>query len=371
MEPRAARLLVRLVLLILLQIGLASGVVTSASGTVVISSGEWRSMKVRAVADGQVDDREVVPPQSGQSMWNETADAMVDGILGDAEAHSVIGSFASTDTLIGNGQATGSLTGVGSSFSATSHTEFEFTIPPFDCHGFGVFASVGSAGGDNVGSASFDFVAVEPDTGTGELTGVVIGGKTVNGGDPEEFVIDNGQLSEGTYRVLSDSSGSASGSGGYAAPDYTWIFSFTPCLNPLLEQQPHGSEILAGATATLSVGVASAALAASGGTGPDGIGSFTYQWRHGSQDLVDDGRITGATTDTLTITDFGAEDAGGYNVWVSDGSSRQLSTLAVLALPEPDAAASLAAGLTLLLALHRHRLRREGWGGPRRTGYSA
>jgi hypothetical protein len=42
-------------------------------------------------------------------------------------------------------------------------------------------------------------------------------------------------------------------------------------------------------------------------------------------------------------------------VWVSDGATRQLSSLAVLQLPEPDPAAALAAGAVLLAALYRSK----------------
>jgi len=79
-------------------------------------------------------------------------------------------------------------------------------------------------------------------------------------------------------------------------------------------------------------------------------------------DLVDDGRITGATTDTLTIANFGPADAGGYNVWVSDGSTRQLSSLAVLQLPPAVPALSpvqlgLAAVGLLLAGARARRMR--------------
>jgi hypothetical protein len=41
---------------------------------------------------------------------------------------------------------------------------------------------------------------------------------------------------------------------------------------------------------------------------------LAYQWRRGCTDLVDDGRITGSTTDTLKIDPVLASDAGQYDI---------------------------------------------------------
>ncbi|MCG3127722.1 MAG: hypothetical protein CHACPFDD_02592 [Phycisphaerae bacterium] len=45
---------------------------------------------------------------------------------------------------------------------------------------------------------------------------------------------------------------------------------------------------------------------------------FTYQWRKGGVDLVDGGNISGATTDTLTISPVSVGDDGFYDVVVSN-----------------------------------------------------
>ncbi|MEQ9095041.1 MAG: immunoglobulin domain-containing protein [Phycisphaerales bacterium] len=49
-----------------------------------------------------------------------------------------------------------------------------------------------------------------------------------------------------------------------------------------------------------------------------GSGSLSYQWRFDGEPLVDDGRISGSTTSSLRITSLTEDDAGRYDVLVSD-----------------------------------------------------
>lgn len=80
----------------------------------------------------------------------------------------------------------------------------------------------------------------------------------------------------------------------------------TDCIN--FTTQPISSQqICGGDTAVLSVAVNSPAP--------------TYQWRLGTTNLVDGGRISGATTPTLTISNFQSGDAGtNYNCLVNDST---------------------------------------------------
>ncbi len=68
-----------------------------------------------------------------------------------------------------------------------------------------------------------------------------------------------------------------------------------------------------------------------------GQAPLSYQWRHDGTPLVDGGRIDGAETDTLSIDDIVAEDAGDYDVVVTDGVGQSLTspeaTLTVNATP--------------------------------------
>jgi hypothetical protein len=348
---------------LVLQVALVLGTVSAARGDVTLLPEGNRFMQTNAQADGIVDNK-IAEPVPGAPSWNAALQSAVDGTLGDAQADAVVGSFASTDSLVGNGQATASRSGVGSSAFATSHVDFRFTVS--GCENFGYFSGLGLADLDDVGSASFDFLMIDP----GQGNSVTIAEQTLPGGAPTSFLSDFGQLSEGTYLVRGESRTGPVPLGSHSAPDYSWTFNFSDCLVALIDQQPVGGPIAQGATATLTVGAAAAAAAAASGPSPAGVGGLTYQWRRGNQDLVDNGHISGATTDTLTITNFGPADVGGYSVWVSDGFTRQLSSLAVLQLPPVVPALSpagllLAAGLILASAFAATRWR-PGQGSSRR-----
>ena len=59
---------------------------------------------------------------------------------------------------------------------------------------------------------------------------------------------------------------------------------------------------------------------------------MSYQWQEEGIDLADDGRVTGATTSTLTITQVGPDDVGGYRCLVQAACQSTLSDVATLAL---------------------------------------
>ncbi len=61
-----------------------------------------------------------------------------------------------------------------------------------------------------------------------------------------------------------------------------------------------------------------------------GIGSLTYQWRKGEVGLADGGRISGATSPSLTIQNVQAGDAGEYSVTVANEYRSVSSTPATL-----------------------------------------
>lgn len=88
---------------------------------------------------------------------------------------------------------------------------------------------------------------------------------------------------------------------------------------PKITQQPNNLTISLEQPATFSV-VAT------------GTVSLHYQWRKNGSDLVDDQRISGATTDTLTINPTLSSDAGLYDVTVT-GSCRVVSVSGSLTFP--------------------------------------
>jgi hypothetical protein len=93
---------------------------------------------------------------------------------------------------------------------------------------------------------------------------------------------------------------------------------------PVIEFQPTPQVAILGATARLTV------IA-----GGDPVPS--YQWRRNGVDLVDDARVSGATTDVLAIRGVLSGDAGAYSVVVSNGSGSVTSVDAALTTVAPQA----------------------------------
>jgi len=71
----------------------------------------------------------------------------------------------------------------------------------------------------------------------------------------------------------------------------------------------------------------------------EGTGTLSYQWQKGGIDLIDEGRLLGATTSMLTIYSTQVDDTGDYRCVVTGGCGTAMSnaaTLTVEALVAPD-----------------------------------
>jgi len=90
----------------------------------------------------------------------------------------------------------------------------------------------------------------------------------------------------------------------------------------LMTSQPADRLVNAGSKVRFFVNV--------GGTGP-----FSYQWRKGTVDLTEGGRISGAQSATLTLSNVVAADAGGYSVVITDPSGSITSRVATLTVRDP------------------------------------
>jgi len=66
-----------------------------------------------------------------------------------------------------------------------------------------------------------------------------------------------------------------------------------------------------------------------------GEGTLTYQWHRGSTPLTDGGRVSGAATSQLTVTDVEAGDAGPYAVTVTGECGAVASSPATLTIMAP------------------------------------
>ena len=90
-------------------------------------------------------------------------------------------------------------------------------------------------------------------------------------------------------------------------------------IDPVIFTQPSSQGRLLGGTATFSVVAA--------GTSP-----LTYQWKKGTINVVNAGRISGATSSSLTITNVTTNDFGDYKVTVSNSKGSATSSAATLGL---------------------------------------
>jgi len=97
----------------------------------------------------------------------------------------------------------------------------------------------------------------------------------------------------------------------------------SPNTPPSISDQPEGMTINRGQAAMFSVEAS-------------GAGPITYRWRKGVTELVNDGRITGADSPTLTVNNAQAADAGDYNVVVTGATcytTSNYATLGVVVVP--------------------------------------
>ncbi len=97
----------------------------------------------------------------------------------------------------------------------------------------------------------------------------------------------------------------------YFGVDDVGLYSIEGPLPPQITTQPVSQLVSAGSTLTLTVVVS--------GTGP-----FTYQWKLNDVDVV------GATSDTLTVPNFSAAQAGDYTVVVSNAGGPTVSSKATV-----------------------------------------
>ena len=117
---------------------------------------------------------------------------------------------------------------------------------------------------------------------------------------------------------------------------------------PLSVTAPSGLDLCAGADAVFSVVAA-------------GQPTLTYQWRQDGIPLANGGRISGADTDTLTISATIPTDAGDYDVVVTDGVGQSITSPAatLTVTTAPAAAHDHGAHLGRRRIDGQHRQRRE------------
>ena len=98
-------------------------------------------------------------------------------------------------------------------------------------------------------------------------------------------------------------------------------FALSVISPPAITLQPTNQTVLDGATATFTVGI-------SGGQ------PLFYQWQANSNNLTDNGHISGSSTSTLTISNVSPADVANYKVIVTNAAGAAVSSNALLtALP--------------------------------------
>ena len=122
---------------------------------------------------------------------------------------------------------------------------------------------------------------------------------------------------EGTYTVV------VTNGANFATSSGAFLTVTDPILDPHISTQPVSRTNLAGTTATFQV-VAT------------GTPALTYSWRKGGDILFNGGNISGADTDTLTISPVSTSDQGDYDVVIVNGiGSTITSSLASLTVTNP------------------------------------
>jgi alpha-tubulin suppressor-like RCC1 family protein len=142
-------------------------------------------------------------------------------------------------------------------------------------------------------------------------------------------LVNGGRISGATSASLAVATVVAGDAGDYTVVVTTaagTVTSSTAALTvyagPLVTSQPVSLTKNAGTSASFSVVVT-------------GVPSPLYQWRKGGVALADNGRITGATTSTLTIANVGAGDDGSYTVYVFNLQGNTTSNAAILTVKLP------------------------------------
>jgi uncharacterized repeat protein (TIGR03803 family) len=97
---------------------------------------------------------------------------------------------------------------------------------------------------------------------------------------------------------------------------------FCLLLPPVITVQPQSQTNVSGATVTFFVGATS-------------LHPMSFQWQKNGTNLVDGGNLSGATTNSLTITGISDSDAASYLVTVNSSSGSVISSTATLTVINP------------------------------------
>jgi len=128
---------------------------------------------------------------------------------------------------------------------------------------------------------------------------------------------DGADAVAGTFAGLPEGASFALGSNAlqisYAGGDGNDVtLTSVPCVSPAASN-PTDQVVCPGGTATFSIMAI-------------GVGPLAYQWRHFGMPLSDGGKVSGATTPTLTITNVAVFEEGSYDCVVTGGCPPSFTT---------------------------------------------
>ncbi|HWA29022.1 MAG TPA: ExeM/NucH family extracellular endonuclease [Lacunisphaera sp.] len=210
-------------------------------------------------------------------------------------------------------------------------------------------SSTGSGSRDTFGIDNFTIATSAISAGTPPTIDVPPGDQTVTEGTTVQFMVsasgdaplsyqwfkgasqlsDINNITGSSTSTLQLANVTVSDGGGYsvlvtnAAGNASASVNLT--VNPLLvppsiTTQPSSQVVATGGTANFTVGAS--------GTAP-----LSYQWRKDGVALVDGATVSGANTNSLTVSSVTADAAGAYDVVVSGVSPSATSNIAILAVP--------------------------------------
>ncbi|HRT59152.1 MAG TPA: immunoglobulin domain-containing protein [Candidatus Paceibacterota bacterium] len=166
------------------------------------------------------------------------------------------------------------------------------------------------AGNSVIASNGFDLVAAGlPSSGPGSMQSFLFTTPQVTA-PPNAAVVRVGASMINAY--------STSGAQSFFVDAFE-LLSEAPPGAPVITNQPKHTTVSAGATAVFTVGVSN----------PAGV---SYQWQFNGANLSDGGKISGANTATLTVTDVSASEVGRYRVRLTNAGGSVLSSEATLAI---------------------------------------
>ncbi len=114
----------------------------------------------------------------------------------------------------------------------------------------------------------------------------------------------------------------------------TGVFTARAPVAPKILTQPQSQSVVVGSSVVLSVSA-------------DGTAPLSYQWKKDNANVSDGGRIQGALTQTLTISNVQPGDAGSYSAVVKNAAGSATSVAASLAVLVPPAITTQPASQTV------------------------